>query len=329
MKTETLKLGNFLLPNLTEHNKKIIIYTFTFLFFPILISFLTVKYIDVNPVNVVILYFIIGGLFNAFILVAVFDLYHEDGSFLLLLIAKGVYVLICFYLAANTFYKPIIGSPIKKSVLKSNLNNYLKNVNYKYKTIYRPVNKDILNKLLKLNYVNVINKNLKFKSYNLCLAYQYKSGINPILAKKKCSVYSKDNNYKISKAGSLFLHTNKHSFYINAGYKTITNKKNKIKTQQKLKFKIIKIEKNNLTEFYPYLHYTAFVNVYSPTTSIYKKLTGKKYIFAKKIKLRLFYKRTFYGFGTNFKLKTIKIIDNKNKIINKIVRSHKKKKQAK
>lgn len=320
MKTETLKLGNFLLPNLTEENKKIIIYTFTFLFFPILISFLTVKYIDTAPVNIVILYFIIGGIFNAFILVGVFNLDHDDGLFLLLLIAKGIYVLSCFYFAANTFYKPIIGSPIKNNVLKLDLNNYFKNVNYKYKTIYRPVNKDILNKLLKLNYVNVINKNLKFKSYNLCLSHQYKLGINQALAKEKCSIYSKDNNYNILKAGSLFLYTNKHSFYINAGYETITNKKNKIKTQQKLKFKIIKIEKNNLTEFYPYLHYTAFVNVYSPSTSIYKKLTGKKYVFAKKIKLRLFYKRTFYGFGTNFKLKTIKVLKyNKIQAINKFI----------
>lgn len=312
METNTEQKEKKSLLNIIKNNKKVIIYILTFLLFPLIIGFLTTKYTDICAATTMFLYFTIGSIFNIIIFLFIFDV--EDFWAIIIAILKGIYVAICFSLLTHTFYKSIIGNPIRYNNLKSNLNTYLKHINYKYEPVYKRVNKNILNKLLKLNYISKIDKHLKFTSYNSCLSHKYKLGINQKLAKNKCFVYMGDNNYKILKTGSLFLHrTKNYHLKINATYEKVTKKKTTLKFNKKMKFKIISIKEDNLTEHHNYLHYTATVNAYSPSTDIYKKLTNKKYIMVQKLKFQLYYYRTFHGMGTNFKFKKVKMLKNKKK----------------
>ncbi len=313
MEIETQETEKQSLISLIKNNRKIVIYIFTFLFFPLLISFLTVKYTDIGPGIVMLTYFTFGNIINVVIYLILFGNDNksntEDIEAIFIIIIKSIYVGLCFFIFAYVLYKPIVGNPIKVVTLKSNLKEYFNKVNYKYEPTYKQLNKSMFNELLKLKYITLVDKKLKFKSYNACLSNEYSLGIYKKSAKNNCYVYIGDDNYKISKSGSSFLRKIKHDIYIISSYENITNRKTNIKLKDKIKFKFISMKEDNLTDTHRYLHYTVTLEEYLPNTALYEELTNERYTTVKKIKLRMYYYRTFYGLGTNFKLKKIKIIN--------------------
>lgn len=307
MKTETLIFNKTYINNI---KKSTIIGTILLIFTPLLITYIIVRYTTTSFELFLIVYEICSVIGSLIILTEIFnlDINTHDTIITNVVISRGVYVMIIAIIAYWPLYNFITVNPFNSTQIKN-----MAMSSFKHYAIYQNITKKLdnkqINKLIKLKYIVKNKKIVKVKNlaaYNNCLHSYYAKGFNHINAKNKCSeIYTqvKTYYYVISKKGANFLTISNGKIYVNAAYQNFIFKKEPVKN--KLIFKIFNVKKIPFNLFYPELRYSANMNVYSPTTKFYYKLTGKKYIFIGKKILKLYFSNTYDIL--NFKLSKITV----------------------
>ena len=308
MKTETLSFNRVYINNI---KKSAIIGIALLIFMPLLITYIAVRYTTISFELFLLLYIICSAMGSLIVIFIIFDLdpNSHDTVITRIVILRGIYVIIIAIIAYWPLYNFITVTPFNSAQIKNMVIPPFKHYAI-YQNIHKKLDDKQINKLIKLKYVIKNKKVVKVKSlttYNKCLHNYYAKGFNQINAKNKCSeIYTtvvKTYNYTVTKKGVNFLTINNGTVYVNAAYQNFIFEKEPIKS--KLIFKIFDVKRIPFNKINPELRYSAHINIYSPTTKFYYKLTGKKYILIGKKILKLYFSNTYDIL--NFKLSKITV----------------------
>ena len=310
MQTETLSFNNI------YENIKIgpIIGTILLICTPLLIIFLAARYIMLDIIIFYIIYIVCSFLETVTIITYLFNFNTESDNdikkIISIIISRLIYITILIPIAYGPLYnflaiKPFNNIQIKNMVMPS----------FKHYAVYQNVPKKLndkqINKLIDLKYIEKHKEFIKQKSlinYKKCLHSDYINGINQAKAKNECSeIYTLVKTYKyiLTKKGSKFFTLNNKTILVNAAYQNFILKKEPIKS--KLIFKIFDIKRILFDPYSPRLIYSAHMNIYSPTTKFYYKLTGKKYILIGRKILELNFSGLYNFLFLNLKLSKITV----------------------
>ena len=310
MQTETLSFNNI------YENIKIspIIGTILLICTPLLIIFLVTRYLALDVIIFFVVYLVCSFLETVAIMAYLFNFNTESDNDIKkifgIIILRIIYITILIAIAYGPLYsflavKPFNNMQIKNMVMPS----------FKHYAIYQNVPKKLndrqINKLVNLKYIKKYKEFIKQKSlinYKKCLHNDYINGINQAKAKNECSkIYTLVKTYKyvLTKKGSKFFTLNNKTILVNAAYQNFILKKEPIKS--KLIFKIFDIKRILFDPYSPRLIYSAHMDIYSPTTKFYYKLTGKKYILIGRKILELNFSGLYNFLFLNLKLSKITV----------------------